>query len=101
MDSIGPTGDFARGEMMGMELRDRVLGVVGFGRIGRRVAEICGLGLKMRHVACTPHIASFTDRGQAAMRAGVVDQLLQLLAGERPPNIVNPAAWPGRMAGRV
>jgi D-3-phosphoglycerate dehydrogenase len=200
------TGDFARGEMLGMELRDRVLGVVGFGRIGRRVAEICGLGLKMRilvydpfitpgdapsiefakdldhllaradvvtlhlpltpethhligegqlrrmrpgsylinaargpvvdeaaliralkdghlagagldvfdpeppagdnpllrmrNVVCTPHIASYTDRGQAAMRAGVVDQLLQLLAGERPPNIVNPTAWPGRMAAR-
>jgi D-3-phosphoglycerate dehydrogenase len=200
-------GDIPRPTMMGMELRDRVLGVVGFGRIGRRVAEICGQGLKMkilvydpfitssempgvefakdlddllgradvvtlhlplaqetrgligegqlrrmrpgaylvnaargpivdeaaliraledghlagagldvfdpeppegdnpllrmRNVVCTPHIASFTDRGQAAMRTGIVDQLLQLLAGERPANIVNPAAWPGRMTTKV
>ncbi len=199
-------GNFPRSAMLGMELRDRVLGVVGFGRIGRRVAEICGLGLKMkilvydpfisggetpgvefakslddllaradvvtlhlpltaetrgligegqlrrmrpgsylinaargpvvdeaaliraledghlagagvdvfdpeppdgdnpllrmRNVVCTPHIASFTDRGQETMRTGIVDQLLQLLAGERPPNIVNPAAWPGRMAAK-
>jgi len=196
------TGGFERSQLLGMELRDRVLGVVGFGRIGRRVAEICGLGLKMRilvydpfisdidapgieftkdlndllaradavtlhlpltpethhligegqlrrmrpgaylinaasgpivdeaaliraladghlagagvdvfdpeppegdnpllqmrNVVCTPHIASYTDRGQAAMRQGVVDQLLQLLTGERPPNIVNPTVWPGR-----
>ena len=54
--------------------------------------------LRMRNVVCTPQIASFTDRGQAAMRKGVVDQILQLLAGERPPNIVNATAWPGRMA---
>jgi D-3-phosphoglycerate dehydrogenase len=201
------TGGFPRAAMLGMELHDRVLGVVGFGRIGRRVAEICGLGLKMRilvydpfisggdmpgvefakdlndllaradvvtlhlpllpetrgligedqlrrmrpgaylinaargpivdeaaliraledghlagagvdvfdpeppdgdnlllrmrNVVCTPHIASFTDRGQEAMRTGIVDQLLQLLAGERPANIVNPAAWPGRMAAQA
>lgn len=196
------TGAFARTEMFGTELRDRVLGVVGMGRIGRRVAEICGQGLRMRilaydpflgtldipgveftddlddllaradmvtlhvpltphtrsligeaqlrrmkrgsylvnasrgpvvdeqaliralrdghlagaaldvfdpeppapdnpllrmnNVVCTPHIASYTDRGSSAMRSGIVDQLLQLIAGERPPYIVNPDAWPGR-----
>ncbi|RIK47443.1 MAG: hydroxyacid dehydrogenase [Chloroflexi bacterium] len=195
---------FPRAEMFGTELRDRVLGVVGMGRIGRRVAEICALGLKMRvlaydpflgeleipgieftadlddllaradmvtlhvpltphtrrligadqlhrmkrgsylvnaargpvvdeqaliralqeghlagaaldvfdpeppapdnpllrmnNVVCTPHIASYTERGAYAMRTGIVDQLLQLLSGERPRYIVNPDAWPGRFA---
>ncbi|MDA0748272.1 MAG: hydroxyacid dehydrogenase [bacterium] len=31
----------------GPELRGRTLGIVGFGRIGRRIAEICGLGFGM------------------------------------------------------
>jgi D-3-phosphoglycerate dehydrogenase len=196
-------GDFPRAELFGTEVRDRVLGVIGCGRIGRRVAEICALGFKMKVVAydpflanlnvpyvefthdltdlleradfltlhlpltaqthhligeaqlrrmrrgsyiinaargpivdeaaliralqeghlagagvdvfdpepptgdnpllsmnnvvCTPHVASYTDRGQAGMRTGVVDQLIQLLHGERPSFIVNAEAWPGRM----
>jgi D-3-phosphoglycerate dehydrogenase len=32
----------------GPELRGKTLGIVGFGRIGRRIAEICGLGFQMR-----------------------------------------------------
>jgi phosphoglycerate dehydrogenase-like enzyme len=51
----------------------------------------------MNNVVCTPHVASYTDRGQAGMRTGVVDQLIQLLHGERPSFIVNAEAWPGRM----
>ncbi len=192
-----------RSIMFGTEVRDRVLAVIGCGRIGRRVAEICSLGLKMRvivydpyieslqmpgveftndldsliqqadfvtlhlpympetrhlmnetrlrsmkkgaylinaargpivdeqalirvlqeghlggagldvfdpeppkpdnplltmpNVVCTPHTASFTDMGAARMRGGVVDQLIQLIHNERPPHIVNPQAWPGRM----
>ncbi len=195
-----------RNVMLGMELKGRVLGLAGFGRIGRRVAQICGPGLQMevifydpflpadalipwpevtrvasmeeiwrrsdvislhtplsaetRHsvgeaqfrkmkptaylvnasrglvvdelaliralqakviagaavdvteiepplannplltmhnVVVTPHIASFTDLGMAGMRRGVVDLLLQLLAGEKPTDIANRAVWPGRM----
>jgi D-3-phosphoglycerate dehydrogenase len=195
--------DFPRTELFGTEVRDRVLGVVGCGRIGRRVAEICGAGLRMKvivydpylstvglpyarftsdlndllersdfvtlhlplspethhligeaqirrmkrgsylinaargpivdeealicalqdghlagagldvfdpeppsgdnpllhmnNVVCTPHVASYTDRGQAAMRAGVVDQLIQLIQKQRPPFLVNAQAWPGRL----
>ena len=198
------TNDFPRTELFGTEVRDRVLGVIGCGRIGRRVAEICGLGFKMKiigydpfitnaeipgveftndlndlleradfltlhipltpdthhligeaeirrmrrgsyiinaargpvvdeqaliralqdghlagagidvfdpeppagdnpllamnNVVCTPHVASFTDRGQGGMRTGIVDQILQLIQNERPPFIVNAQAWPGRMA---
>lgn len=193
--------------LRGVEVRDRVLGVVGYGRIGRRVAEICALGLKMpvvvydpylsapaslpegialaesldallpqvdfltlhtplaaetRHligerqlrmmrpgsflinvsrgpvvdeaaliralqdghlagagldvfdpepptpdnpllrmdnVVVTPHVASNTDKGYWRMSQGVVDQVLQVLAGERPTNLIDPAAWPGRVGG--
>ena len=199
--------DIPRAALRGTEVRGRVLGVVGYGRIGRRVAEICGLGLGMAvlaydpflagslplpggvalvpslddllaqadfitlhtpltpqthhligerelrllkpgsylinasrgpvideaaliraladghlagagldvfdpeppqpdnpllrlpNVIVTPHIASSTDRGVAAMMNGAIDQVLQILAGERPPFLVNPEAWPGRISG--
>ena len=42
-----------REDMRGTELKGRNLGVIGYGRIGRRVAEICALGLKM-NVIVTP-----------------------------------------------
>ena len=194
-----------RGQMLGTELLGRTLGVLGYGRIGRRVAEICALGLKMRvlaydpfvdpktptpagvtltgerdeifrqadfltihtplmpetrhsvgeremrllkpgsylinasrgpvideaalirvlqeghlagagldvfdpeppppdnpllkmtNVVVTPHIASSTDRGIHAMMHGTVDQIIQVLNGERPPHMLNPEAWPGRV----
>jgi D-3-phosphoglycerate dehydrogenase len=193
-------------QLQGTEIRGRVLGVVGFGRIGRRVAEICRQGLQMRviafdpyinqsqttamgvaaadslemlleqadfvtlhpaftpetqhligppefqrmkptaflinvsrgpvvdevalidaleagqlagaamdvfdpeppspdnplfrmsNVVATPHISSFTDLGREAMSQGAVDQVLQVLQGDRPPFLVNPEAWPGRAA---
>jgi phosphoglycerate dehydrogenase-like enzyme len=195
-----------RADMRGTELLGRVLGVVGYGRIGRRVAEICALGLKMRvlahdpylttkpptpagveliddldsifsqadfvtlhtplspdtrhladerrlrlmkpgsylinasrgpvvdeaalikvlqeghlagagldvfdpeppqpdnplltmkNVVVTPHIASSTDRGLTAMMKGNAENIVQVLKGQRPIWLVNPEAWPGRMA---
>jgi D-3-phosphoglycerate dehydrogenase len=192
-------------DLRGVEVRDRVLGVVGYGRIGRRVTEICALGLRMQvmifdpylsttaslpegvtvadsldallphvdfltlhtplmpethhligerelrlmksgsflinvsrgpvvdevaliralqdghlagagldvfdpeppmpdnpllrmtNVVVTPHVASNTDQGYRRMSQGVVDQVLQVLAGERPSFLIDPAAWPGRV----
>lgn len=192
-------------DLRGTELRDQVLGVIGYGRIGRRVTEICALGLKMRvkvfdpfvtaatdlpagvdgvesldallpqvdfltlhtpltadtyrligerelrlmkrgaylinasrgpvvdeaaliralvddhlagagldvfdpepplpdnpllrmpNVVVTPHVASNTHQGYARMSHGVVDQVLQVLQGERPTCLIDPAAWPGRV----
>jgi D-3-phosphoglycerate dehydrogenase len=192
-------------DLRGTEVRDRVLGVVGYGRIGRRVAEICAFGLKMpvmvfdpyltalsslpegivlvdgldallpqvdfltlhtplmsethhligerqlrlmkpgsflinvsrgpvvdeaaliralqdghlagagldvfdpeppmpdnpllrmTNVVVTPHVASNTDKGYWKMSQSVVDQVLQVLLGERPSFLIDPAAWPGRL----
>ncbi len=45
-----------RADLLGTELLDRNLGVVGYGRIGRRVSEICALGLKMKVTAHDPNV---------------------------------------------
>jgi D-3-phosphoglycerate dehydrogenase len=43
-----------RGQLIGIELRRRVLGIVGMGAVGSRVAEICSRGFEMRVVAFDP-----------------------------------------------
>jgi phosphoglycerate dehydrogenase-like enzyme len=53
--------------------------------------------LDMPEVIVTPHVASNTAAGIARMSNGVVDQVLQVLAGERPVSLLNEDAWPGRM----
>lgn len=45
-----------RGDMLGTELLGSSLGVLGYGRIGRRVCEICALGLKMNVLAYDPYV---------------------------------------------
>ncbi|HXF63923.1 MAG TPA: hydroxyacid dehydrogenase [Caldilineaceae bacterium] len=42
--------------LVGVEVRGRTLGLVGLGRIGKRVAQICRDGLGMRVVACDPYV---------------------------------------------
>ena len=52
-------GEFApRGLPMGTELMGKTLGLVGLGRIGGRVAHICGRGFGMRALAFDPYIAA-------------------------------------------
>jgi D-3-phosphoglycerate dehydrogenase len=53
--------------------------------------------LRMTNVVVTPHVASNTDKGYWRMSQSVVDQVLQVLAGERPSFLIDPAAWPGRL----
>jgi phosphoglycerate dehydrogenase-like enzyme len=53
--------------------------------------------LQMTNVVVTPHISSYTDLGYWAMGVGAVEQVLQVLRGERPPNLLNPEIWPGKV----
>ena len=55
---------------------------------------------ELDNIVVTPHVASFTDLGVEKMGQGVVDQLEAIFRGERPQNLVNPAAWPGRAAAK-
>ncbi|RME57587.1 MAG: hypothetical protein D6790_13060, partial [Caldilineae bacterium] len=46
-----------RASLMGNEVQGKTLGLIGLGRIGRRVAQICGQGLGMRVVASDPYVS--------------------------------------------
>ncbi|WP_455922883.1 2-hydroxyacid dehydrogenase [Pseudomonas putida] len=48
--------------------------------------------LKLDNVVATPHIGSATHETREAMARCAVDNLLAALRGERPQNLVNPAA---------
>jgi phosphoglycerate dehydrogenase-like enzyme len=52
--------------------------------------------LRMPNVVLTPHYAANTAQAIRRMSQGVVDQVLQVLAGERPACLIDPGAWPGR-----
>lgn len=49
--------------------------------------------LQLSNVVATPHIGSATFETREAMARCAVDNILAALAGDRPANLVNPAAW--------
>ena len=53
--------------------------------------------LRMTNVVVTPHVAANTSQGSWRSSQSVVDQVLQMLAGERPPHLLDLTAWPGRV----
>lgn len=57
-------GDVDRAGLIGTEVRGRTLGVLGYGRIGRRVAEICALGLGMSVLVYLPVVRSGLPRAE-------------------------------------
>jgi phosphoglycerate dehydrogenase-like enzyme len=46
------------GMLIGTEVQGKTLGLVGLGRIGRRVAQICRLGLEMRVIGYDPYVTA-------------------------------------------
>jgi D-3-phosphoglycerate dehydrogenase len=68
-------GRWERSRYGGVELADKTLGVVGFGRIGQQVARRA-LGLGMRVVAYDPFVARDRFRELGADHAETVDDLL-------------------------
>jgi len=45
------------------------------------------------NVIITPHIASATPDGRRKMMTKAMEQILQVLRGEKPDNMLNPEAW--------
>ena len=67
---------YSRVALRGTEVRDHLLGVVGYGRIGRRVAEICALGLKMRVLVYDPYVRAAPELPASVSMADSLDALL-------------------------
>jgi len=65
-----------RYDIMGREMRGRVLGIIGFGRIGRRLAEICHKGLGMQILYSDVVAAPELEQELGARKVGM-DELLQ------------------------
>jgi D-3-phosphoglycerate dehydrogenase len=68
-------GRWERSRYGGIEVADKTLGVLGFGRIGQQVARRA-LGLGMRVVAHDPFVARDRFRDLGVERAETVDELL-------------------------
>ncbi|MBI9105183.1 MAG: hydroxyacid dehydrogenase [Spirochaetales bacterium] len=70
-------GDFGiRTRVTGTELLGKTLGLIGFGRIGRRTAEIASRGLGMKILVHDPFIGSFDD--EAITASETLEQLLRI-----------------------
>ena len=52
--------------------------------------------LSLPNVICTPHIGSYTGAGLVRMQTMACQQVVSVLRGERPADLVNPAAWEKR-----
>jgi D-3-phosphoglycerate dehydrogenase len=50
-------------------------------------------------VIATPHIGGVTVASKARLWSEAIVQSLQVLRGERPPNLCNPDVWPKIVAG--
>jgi D-3-phosphoglycerate dehydrogenase len=68
-------GRWERSRFPGVELADKVLGVVGFGRIGQQVARRA-LALQMRVLAHDPYVSPERFRELAVERAESLDEVL-------------------------
>jgi glyoxylate reductase len=55
----------------------------------------------LKNVVLTPHLGSAVVEVREQMANIVVDNIVALLAGERPPNCVNPQVFAACAAGRV
>ena len=56
---------------------------------------------KLDNLILTPHVAGLSGDALRELAHSAVTQVLQTLAGERPRNLVNPAAWNAAMARRA
>jgi D-3-phosphoglycerate dehydrogenase len=56
--------------------------------------------LGMKQVVLTPHAAGMTAESMRQMSEAAVLELMRMIAGERPHNLVNPEVWPAYAARR-
>ncbi|MBS10878.1 MAG: hypothetical protein CME19_04660 [Gemmatimonadetes bacterium] len=67
-------GTWKRGNLVGVELHRKTLGIVGLGRIGKRLARLAS-GFDMRILACDPYIPK-SDFESTGVTSAALDQVL-------------------------
>ncbi|MEM7534943.1 MAG: hydroxyacid dehydrogenase [Chloroflexota bacterium] len=67
---------WTRADTRGLEVLDHVLGVVGYGRIGRRVTDICVSGLKMKALVYDPYLPNTVALPDGVTKVDQLDDLL-------------------------
>ena len=72
---IRGAADIGREEMRGTELLGSTLGIVGYGRIGRRVAEMCALGIRMNVTIYDPLLPGDVQLPPGVGRTDDLDQI--------------------------
>ena len=75
--TIRAAGFKHRRQYVGVELLGKTLGVVGLGRIGRRVAEICGKGLGMRVLGFDPYLSAAQAQALGVEPCGDLDRVIR------------------------
>ncbi len=50
----------SRTDYIGTDVRDKTIGIVGLGNVGRRVSNLCGTLLGMQVIACDPYLDAAT-----------------------------------------
>ena len=65
------------GTLVGVEVRGRTLGLIGLGRIGRRVAHICREGFEMRVIGYDPYVSAEQAAGMGIEMLGLDDVVRQ------------------------
>ncbi len=76
-DTATRSGDWAlRDRVHAPELIGKTLGIIGFGRIGRRLAEICALGFRMNVIYTDEFPASSEEENRLNVRRVELDDLL-------------------------
>lgn len=65
-------------DLTGVEMKDKTLGLVGLGRIGRRVGEICSNGFGMKLVGYDPFLPNEKFAELGIIKAATIEELLPL-----------------------
>ncbi len=55
---------------------------------------------RLENIIVTPHLAGLSRETNRRLSMSAAEQVLQVLAGDRPPRLVNPEVWDRRRGGR-
>ncbi len=78
-----------------LALRERKIFAAGLDVFAREPISMDNPLLELENVVMIPHVGSATEKARGLMGTTAAKNLVAALTGKRPPNLVNPEAWPG------